>query len=151
MTLCIICYMIEEVRVVAAGPERVWELVSDLERWDEMLPTMQRVERLGADGPVGVGARFRVHASGLPGAVYEVTSWEPGSGFTWVASTPGVRTTATHQLQAHIGGTRLTLTIDWSGPLAGAVRRFVGSKSARMVAREADTFASLAERGAEAR
>jgi ligand-binding SRPBCC domain-containing protein len=132
---------------IDAGVDSVWKLVSDLTRWDHMLPTMQQVTRSDAEGPIGVGARFEVRQPGLPKAVYEITEWEPGSGFTWVSSSPGVRTTATHRLRAEQGRTRLTLGITWAGPLSGIVRVVFGAKTRRMVRQEADTFASLAEEG----
>jgi uncharacterized protein YndB with AHSA1/START domain len=138
--------MVREERLITASPQRVWELLGELRRWDQLLPTMQQVTRVGADGPVGVGARFEVRQPGLPRAVYEITEWEPGRGFTWTASSPGVRTTAYHRLEPADGGTRLVLGVDWSGPLAGLVRVLAGAKAARMVAQEADTFRALAER-----
>jgi hypothetical protein len=81
--------------------------------------------------------------------MYEVTRWDPGSGFTWRASTPGVRTTATHRLETQGETTRLLLGIEWSGPLAGVVGLLMRSKTERMVGQEADTFATLAESGAQ--
>ena len=84
--------MSEVERNVEASRDRVWDLVSDVERWDRMLPTIRQVTRVGAAGPIGVGARFEVRQPGLPKAVYEITEWEPGSGFTWVSSSPAVRT-----------------------------------------------------------
>jgi hypothetical protein len=130
-------------RLIDADADRVWSLVSDLGRWDQMLPTMRRVTRVDAGS--GVGARFEVRQPGLLTMVYEITEWEPGSGFTWVASSPGVRTTATHEVASADGQTRLMLGIVWSGPLAGVVRVLMGAKTRRMVEREADTFARLAE------
>jgi uncharacterized protein YndB with AHSA1/START domain len=138
--------MVREERWIATGVDRVWELLGDLARWDRLLPTMQQVTRVGRDGPVGVGDRFLVRQPGLPRAVYEITEWDPGQAFAWTASSPGVRTTAYHRLIPHDGGTRMVLGVDWSGPLAGLVRLLAGSKAARMVAREADTFTALAER-----
>lgn len=133
-------------RLVDAEAGRVWSLVSDVERWDRILPTMRQVTRVGTDGgPLGVGARFEVVQPGLAKAVYEITEWRPGNGFTWVSSAPGVRTTATHELTAESGRTRLSLSLAWSGPLAGVVRLLLGSKARRMVEQEAATFARLAE------
>lgn len=137
--------MIEIERGINADPGRVWELVSDLENWGRMLPTMQSVTRLGGPGATTVGARFEVRQPGLPKAVYEITDWRPGHGFTWVASSPGVRTSATHEIASGDGGTRLALGIVWAGPLAGIVRALLGSKARGMVEQEADTFARLAE------
>ncbi len=50
-----------EVRThIDASPERVWELVSDLERMGEWSPECYRVEWLdGASSPAVPGARFR--------------------------------------------------------------------------------------------
>lgn len=137
--------MIEVDRLIDASADRVWTLVSDLEAWDRMLPTMQQVRRLDGDGPVRAGARFEVRQPGLPKAVYEVTEWRPGAGFTWVSSSPGVRTTATHEVGTEHGKTRLRLGVEWSGPLAWLIRLLVGAKARRMVEQEADTFARLAE------
>jgi hypothetical protein len=104
-----------------------------------MLPTMLEVSQLGA-GPVGVGTRFRVRQPGLPPAVYSITQWEPGRGFVWESSSPGVRTTASHEVSACGAGSRLALGITWTGPLAGVVRLLLGSKARRMVEQEADAF-----------
>lgn len=132
-------------RTVQATPEQLWALLSDVDRWDEMLPTVNTIERLGPPGRTKVGDRFRMHNTGLPVAVYEITVWEPNREFTWVADSPGIRTTAYHRLQAAEGGTRMTLGIDWTGPLAGLMRLLLRSKVHRMVTQEADTFTRLAE------
>ena len=126
----------------------MWSLVGDVERWDDLLPTVQQVTRLDGGGPVGVGARFEVRQPGLPKAVYEITEWEPRVGFTWVASAAGVRTTATHEIRSQDGQTLLVLGIAWTGPLAGLVRLLMATKARRMVEQEADTFAQLANDGA---
>jgi carbon monoxide dehydrogenase subunit G len=138
--------MSEVERTIAADTDRVWQLLSDLDNWDQMLPTMQRVTRLGTKGPLGVGTRFEVQQPGLRRAVYEITDWQPGRGFTWRSTAPGIRTAAPHWLAPQDEGTRLVLGIDWSGPLTGLVRLLLGSKVRRMVEQEADSFTRLAER-----
>jgi ligand-binding SRPBCC domain-containing protein len=137
-------------RMIDAGTDRVWSLVADVDRWDDMLPTMQQVTRLDGEGPVGVGARFEVRQPGLPKAVYEITEWEPGVGFTWVAASIGVRTTATHEMRPLQGQTRLTLGLAWTCPLAGLVGLLMTARARRMVEQEADTFARLATNGRDA-
>ena len=109
-----------------------------------MLPTIQRITRRDQEVQVGLGARFEVLQPGLPRAVYEITEWEPGEGFTWVADAVGVRTTATHEIRGEAGSTLLVLGITWTGPLAGPVRFLMSKKARRMVEQEADTFARLA-------
>ena len=139
--------MITVERQTDAGVDRMWSLLSHVERWDDMLPTMQQITRLDGEGPVGVGTRFEVRQPGLPKAVYEITVWEPRVGFTWVASAVGVRTTATHELRTQDGGSLLVLGIAWTGPLAGLVRLLMGTKARHMVETEADTFAQLVRNG----
>lgn len=126
-----------------ASAEELWALLSDLEHWASMLPTMQQVTRVS--GPIGVGGRFEVHQPGLPKAVYEISHWEPHRGFTWVSSTIGVRTTASHRLDSRPEGTELVLGIEWSGPLGWLARAVAGSKAKRMVEQEAETFVRLVE------
>lgn len=139
---CNICYMYQTTRDLPSPPQRTWELISDLERWDSMLPTVQRIERLDT-GPIGTGSRFRVSQPGLLTAVYSILEWSPDRGFTWESRTPGVRTMASHWISERQDGSQLTLGLEWSGPLAGMVRRLLGSKARRMVDSEADTFAAL--------
>ena len=132
-------------RTVKASPERLWTLLSDLDNWDEMLPTVHTIQRLGPPGLTKVGDRFRIHNVGLPEAVYEISVWEPDRGFTWVADAPGIRTTAHHRLQPVKAGTQLTLGIDWAGPLAGLMGLLLHRRVHRMVSQEAAAFTRLAE------
>ncbi|PSK87478.1 polyketide cyclase/dehydrase/lipid transport protein [Murinocardiopsis flavida] len=129
-----------------ASADRLWSLVGDLPAWGAMLPSVDSVRRLGAaEVPIGVGARFAVRQPGLPAAVYEVTEWSPGRSFTWVARSPGVVTTCRHIIEAEGAGSRLRLSIEWTGPLAGLVRLLIAGKARRMVESEAATFARLAQ------
>lgn len=137
--------MIEVKRSTRAGAADLWSLLSDVDSWADLLPTIRQVTRLGNVGPIGVGARFEVKQPGLPTAVYEITSWEPGRAFTWVSSAPGVQTTASHRLEPDPDGTRLVLSIEWSGPLAWLIGLLLGAKTRRMIEQEADIFVRLAE------
>lgn len=127
-----------------ASPQRLWSFVGDVSRWAEYLPTVNTVQPLDPDSAIGVGARFTVRLVGLPKAIYEITDWRPGRGFTWVATTPGVTTTATHEVTPTDAGSQLHLGLAWSGPLSGLAQFALQNKAARMVQSEADTFAKLA-------
>ncbi|GAA2161384.1 polyketide cyclase/dehydrase/lipid transport protein [Humibacillus xanthopallidus] len=137
--------MIEASSTSNAPPERLWLVVSEVERWGDRLPTFTSVRALEPWRPVGVGSRFEVRQPGLPGATYEMTAWEPGRSFTWVARSPGVVTTASHTVGAHAAGSTVDLALDWTGPLAAVIRRLLGRKSQGMVESEALTMCRLAE------
>jgi hypothetical protein len=54
-----------------------------------------------------------------------VTELEPSRSFTWVATGPGVRTTARHLLEEPgSGGTRVTLAVEQAGPVGRVMGRF---------------------------
>ncbi len=130
----------------AASPDRLWSLASDVERWGDRLPTVNSVRPLGT-GPTGVGSKFEVRQPGLPKAVWEVTDWPQGRSFTWVSTSPGVRSTAVHTVHDDGGGSTLDLSLEWSGPLARVLELLIGRKARGMVETEAETFARLAEQG----
>jgi len=137
--------MIRATAQSAATPDRLWSLASDVERWGDRLPTVDVVRPLGS-GPTGVGSRFEVRQPGLPKAVWEVTDWQQqGRSFTWVSTSPGIRSTAVHAVQDISGGSRLDLSLEWSGPLARVLELLIGRKARGMVETEAETFTRLAE------
>ncbi|PRY58045.1 polyketide cyclase/dehydrase/lipid transport protein [Knoellia remsis] len=129
-----------------ADPADLWEVVADVTSWPAELETFTSVT-LSDDSPVpsGVGARYAVRQPGLAAAVYEVTEWDPGHSFTWVARAPGVVTTATHSVTPSSTGSTLTLGLGWTGLLAPMVRLLAGGRAERMVRYEADTLARLAD------
>ena len=124
---------------IAAPPERVWEVVVDVVRWPERIPTVDSVERLD-DGPLAVGSRTRLQQPKLPEAVWTVTELEEGRSFTWESRSPGIAIAAAHVVEPHDGATRLTLSVDLSGPLApvgwlmtrGLTKRYVETEAASM-------------------
>jgi carbon monoxide dehydrogenase subunit G len=128
----------------AARPDQLWSLASDVERWGDRLPTVDSVRPLGS-GRTGVGSRFEVRQPGLPKAVWEVTDWQEGRSFTWVSVSPGIKSTAVHTVHDDGDGSRLDLSLEWSGRLAWALERLIGRKARGMVETEAETFTRLAE------
>ena len=103
---------------IAADPARIWSVLVDVERWPGRIPTVDTVERLDP-GPLGVGSRTRLSQPRLPTAVWTVTELKDGSSFTWESRSPGVTIVATHVVEPHPEGGRLTLALSLSGPLAG--------------------------------
>lgn len=130
----------------AGTSDRLWALASDVERWGDRLPTVDSV-RSRSSGPTGVGSRFEVRQPGLPKAVWEVTDWQEGRSFTWVSTSPWIRSTAVHAVRDEGDGSRLDLSLEWAGPLARVLGLLIGRKAQGMVDTEAETFARLAEQG----
>ena len=130
---------------VEAPVERVWEVLCEVERWPEWTPTVTSVRRLD-DGPLAVGSRVRVEQPRIPPTEYVVTEFESSRSFTWVATGPGVRTTARHLLEElDTGGTRVTLVVEQSGPVGVVMGRFYRQLTDRYLTAEAEGIKARSE------
>jgi len=110
---------------IRATPERVWAVMSRIERWPEWTPSVRRIEHLDR-GPLAVGSRARIRQPKLPPVTWRITSFENGRGFTWVTRSPGVSVTAHHVIEATPDGARATVSIQFEGllgPLWGWLTR----------------------------
>lgn len=121
---------------VAASTERVWQVMTDTERWHEWTPSITSIKRVG-DGPFAVGGRAVIRQPKFPPAVWTITSVEPGRSFTWVSVGPGFRAVGTHSVEAHGTGSRATLSLDLEGPLAGVWGRLTRGITERYIGFEA--------------
>jgi uncharacterized protein YndB with AHSA1/START domain len=130
---------------IAAPPERVWEVLTDVERWSEWAETVTSVKRLD-EGPLRSGSRATINQPKIPEAEYLVTEMEPGRSFTWVASGPGVTTTARHDVEALAdGGSRVTLAVEQGGWLGSVMGRFYRGLTDRYLANEAEGLKARCE------
>ena len=130
---------------IEAPVDRVWDVLRDVERWPEWASTVVSVRRLD-DGPLAVGSRARVAQPRIPPTEYVVTELEPSRSFTWVATSPGVRTTARHLLEAlDTGGTRVTLAVEQAGPVGTVMGRFYRGLTDRYLAAEAEGIKARSE------
>jgi uncharacterized membrane protein len=120
---------------IAAPAERVWEVILDVESWPRWSPSMTSVRRLDG-GRLRVGSRARIKQPRLPVLVWQVTDLDEGAAFTWVARSPGLSITAIHEVSAAPGGSRLTLTVAWTGPLAALATMLASKRTRRSLAQE---------------
>jgi uncharacterized protein YndB with AHSA1/START domain len=127
---------------IDAPPDRVWAIMSDIERWPEWTSSVTSVERLDT-GPLAVGSRARVRQPKLLPADFVVTDFDPGSAFTWVTRSAGVTATARHSVVPSGRGSRATLSVEFHGALGWLVGWAVGGLTNRYLALEA---AGLKER-----
>jgi uncharacterized membrane protein len=133
---------------IVAPPSAVWAVMSDVERWPEWTASISSVELL--DGaPFAVGSRARIQQPRLPTAVWTITAVEPERYFEWQTSGPGVKTVAGHRIETSgSDGSRLTLSLEWSGLLAPLIRLLYGGMSRNYVSMEAQGLKQRSE-GAE--
>ncbi len=129
---------------IAAPPERVWAVLVDVERWPERIPTVDAVERLDA-GPLAVGSRVRLQQPRLGTAVWTVTELADGISYIWESRSPGVTVVASHLVEPHADGSRLTLALTVSGWLSGIGWLMSRSLTKRYVETEAASIKSAAE------
>jgi uncharacterized membrane protein len=118
--------LFETNRHIDAPTASVWQVLYDVARWPEWLPTVDSVERLD-DGPLLVGSRAKVRQPKLPQAVWRTTEVVDGKSFTWEAAGPGMRTIGRHEVVPDGAGSKVTLSIEQTGPM-GAVAALVWRK-----------------------
>jgi len=130
---------------IAAQPDRVWEVLSAVESWPEWTETVTSVQRLD-DGPLRSGSRAKISQPRLPETEYVVTEITPGRSFTWVATAPGVVTTAHHDAEPLPGGaTRVRLSVSQTGWLGSLMGRFYRGLTDRYLANEANGLKARCE------
>jgi uncharacterized protein YndB with AHSA1/START domain len=122
---------------IAAPPEQVWEVLVDVERWSDWTDTVTWVRRLD-EGPLRAGSRAKINQPKVPETDYVVTELEPGRSFTWVATGPGVLTTARHVIEPLPGGgARVRLSVEQAGWLGSLMGRLYRGLTDRYLAAEA--------------
>jgi hypothetical protein len=122
---------------ISASPATVWSIMSDIERWHEWTASITSVTRTSA-GPLGVGSTALVKQPKLAPANFVVTIWEPDRGFDWIARHPLVKAVGRHWIAPDTQGSRVTLGVAFSGPLAGLVGWLYGGLTNRYIRMEAE-------------
>jgi carbon monoxide dehydrogenase subunit G len=126
-------------RHIKATPMQVWEVLVDVSRWPEWLPTVESVQRLD-DGEFQVGSRAMVRQPKLPQAVWRVTELSTGRTFTWESKGPGTRTIGRHEVVQDGTDTRVTLSIEQLGVLGGLAAIAWGRLTKRYIELEAESL-----------
>jgi uncharacterized protein YndB with AHSA1/START domain len=123
---------------INAPSERVWAVLSDVERWPAWTPTTTSVV-METPPPFAVGSRATLELRGQKQpSVWEVTELTPGRSFTReMRAGPGLRVVAGHVIEPLATGCRVTLSIVARGPLSLPVRPFIERMSADNVETEA--------------
>lgn len=122
----------EETVEVDADPQRVWQVLVDVESWPEWTPSMTTVEMV-TPRPLGPGSRVAVKQPRLARVEMTVDRYVEGRSFAWSSRTKGLHTVGDHVVEPTPTGSRVTLTLTQSGPLAGIVRLAYGRMIRRYV------------------
>jgi uncharacterized protein YndB with AHSA1/START domain len=127
---------------IAAPSERVWQVMTDIDRWHEWTPSITSVRRLGA-GSFAVGSWALVRQPKFPPALWKITAIEPGRSFTWISGGPGFRAVGIHSVERTTGGSRATLSLDFQG--------FFGDLFGRMTKGITERYLGFEAKGLKAR
>lgn len=131
---------------VKAPPEKVWAVMEEVQRWPEWTESMTSVELV--DGAtLAPGAKAKIKQPRIPATVWEVTDVSPNQGFAWVSKSPGGRTIADHRIEPSEGGSRVTLSVDMTGPVNAAFGVLFGGLTRRYLEMEAEGLSRRAEEG----
>lgn len=130
---------------IGAPPERVYDVIVDVERWHEWTPSITRAT-LRSGPPLTVGSLAIVRQPKLPPAMWSVTDVQPGRGFTWQSRAPGLRVVGIHSVEPAPGGSRATLAIEirglfgplWARLSKAITERYIGFEAAGLKARSED-------------
>ncbi len=120
---------------IAAPPDRVWAVMSDIEKWHEWTASITSVRRTD-HGPLRPGGRAWVRQPKFPPALWTVTEVGATS-FTWVSRAPGMVVTARHAVEPVGNGSRATLSLNFAGvlgPLFGRLTRRINDRYLAMEA-----------------
>jgi hypothetical protein len=123
---------------------RVWEVMSDVDRWHEWTPSVTSIRRLGG-GPFEVGSRAIVRQPKFPPALWKIVAIEPGRSFTWISTAPGLRVVARHAVDPTAAGSRATLSLELHGLLSGVFGWLTADITNRYLAFEAKGLKARSE------
>jgi carbon monoxide dehydrogenase subunit G len=129
---------------INATPERVWAVMTDIERWPEWTTSVRSARRID-DGPLAVGSRADMDLEGAPPSTWTVTTLEAGRSFAWTTSARGVPSVATHTVEPHDGGSRVRLGIEAASLLATLFSPWISRVFRRNVDREAEGLKAYCE------
>ena len=130
---------------IDAPPQRVWDVLSDVEAWPQRIETVDVVELL-TPPPLTKGSRVRLRQPKLPEGTWDVTVWDAPSYFEWTQKSGGVTSVAGHRVEALAEGrARLTLTLDMRGLLIPVIGLFYKGLTNRYMDLEAEGMKRAAE------
>jgi uncharacterized protein YndB with AHSA1/START domain len=104
---------------IAAAPDLVWEILTDLERWPSWNPD---VKSMSKDSAIAAGTEFRWKAG--PGTITStIQQVVPPRQFSWTGRTLGIRAVHVWRLEPRDGATTVRTEESYEGLVARVLRR----------------------------
>ncbi len=129
---------------IAAPIEAVWAVLSDVENYPDWGPTFERIDFPG-EKTLAKGLRAKLWVKGAPAAKWIVTQYSEGSQFAWESNVRGVHSFANHVIEPSSGGTKLTLSIEYSGFMSKLFAPMLGKISDRNLGLEGNGLKACVE------
>ena len=124
--------------------DRVYEVMSDTDRWHEWTPSVRSIKRLDS-GPFVVGSRAVIRQPKFPPALWTVTAIDGKSSFTWINRAPGIKVIAHHSIRPIGDRATATLSLRYEGILGGLIARMTRGITNRYLAMEANGLKKRSE------
>ena len=141
---------IELTVVIDADPEAVFSVQADPESWPRWASHMERLDLLDGS-PFGLGSEVRIKPRGERAAVFRVIQYDPPRSFRWEAKVaPGFGMVAGHKVEPYGGGSKVTLSLDLTGPLGAVLAPLLRRKLQTSVEKEAAGLKQFLEAGVPA-
>jgi hypothetical protein len=129
---------------ITAPADRVWQVMSDTDKWHEWTPSVISVKRIGG-APFAVGTRVVIRQPKFPPAIWKITAIDPGRSFTWVSVAPGLRVVGHHRVDSMGAASRATLSLDLHGLFGGMFGRITENITNRYIRFEANGLKARSE------
>ena len=129
---------------IDAPADRVYEVMSDTDRWPEWTPSVTSIKRLDS-GPFVVGSRAVIRQPKFPPALWTVTAIDDRKSFTWTNRAPGIKVIAQHSIDATGDRSKATLSLRYEGLLGGLLARMTRRITHRYLALEATGLKARSE------
>lgn len=137
---------------IAAPPERVFQLSTDIESWAERISGIVKVEVL-TQGPVGVGTRFRetrIVFKKESTEEMEFTAFEPGKHYAVGAISCGCQFETRFDFVPDEGGTRVEMKMEskpltFMAKLMSPIGALMAGSMRKMIEKDLDELKAAAE------
>jgi Polyketide cyclase / dehydrase and lipid transport len=129
---------------IGAPPERVWQVMREVDRWHEWTKSVTSITRKD-HGPFVVGSRAVIRQPKFPPALWTVTAIGPGPSFEWTNRAPGIRVVGRHSVEPIAIGARATLSLEYQGLFGGLLARMTKAITERYLELEANGLRARSE------